>query len=418
MNLLKKLYPEIALQWHLTKNIGLVLDEIQPKSNKKIWWKCSYGHEWQASVYNRTRGKGCPYCAGYYPSPEHNLAICYPELLLEWDYAKNLGIDPTKVNSHTEILAWWICIKKHNWQTKICNRTDKRGGTGCPICKRQTSQIEMRVYSELKYFYPDAEWQDEYYSVEVDVLLPKEKIAIEVDGSFWHKNKLEKDTIKSELLKKNGLTVIRVREQPLVKLGCYDILFKKKENHLAIIQRLVLELYSLTNKSNLLDYSSLQNTDLYQTLLSNQDCPKISIFDRRPELASQWDYTKNIGINPKYCSFGTETKVWWKCTKGHEWEALVSSRGRGRDCPYCCNRLVGQDNNLLYLYPEIAKQWHPTLNGNLLPSEVSLKSGKKVWWVCKFGHEWKTNICVRTVMHCGCPYCAGQKKLPKVENGK
>ena len=33
-------------------------------SNKKVWWKCVKGHEWIASINDRSRGNGCPFCYG------------------------------------------------------------------------------------------------------------------------------------------------------------------------------------------------------------------------------------------------------------------------------------------------------------------------------------------------------------------
>lgn len=50
-------------------------------------------------------------------------------------------------------------------------------------------------------------------------------------------------------------------------------------------------------------------------------------------------------------------------------------------------------------------------NGNLRPTDVTKASGKKVWWLGKCGHEWKSSIGSRINMKSGCPYCAGQKVL-------
>ena len=53
---------------------------------------------------------------------------------------------------------------------------------------------------------------------------------------------------------------------------------------------------------------------------------------------------------------------------------------------------LSRDYNLAVLYPEIAKEWHPTKNGDLKPSNLLPQSNKKVWWICKKGHEWKASI--------------------------
>ena len=101
-------------------------------------------------------------------------------------------------------------------------------------------------------------------------------------------------------------------------------------------------------------------------------------------------------------------KVWWKCNKGHEWEASVSHRSNGYGCPYCCNQKVCKDNCLATVNSDLAAQWHPTKNGSFTPYDVVLKSIKKVWWICSKGHEWETRISHRAEGS-ECPYCSNQK---------
>jgi hypothetical protein len=70
----------------------------------------------------------------------------------------------------------------------------------------------------------------------------------------------------------------------------------------------------------------------------------------------------------------------------------VSNRANGRGCPYCAGKKVCEDNNLEFLYPDLAKEWHPTKNGMLKPSDVTPNSGQKVWWMCVKGHKWKATV--------------------------
>ena len=46
--------------------------------------------------------------------------------------------------------------------------------------------------------------------------------------------------------------------------------------------------------------------------------------------------------------------------------------------------------SLAETHPEIAKEWHPTLNGDLTPRDFTHGSDKKPWWKCDKGddHEW------------------------------
>ncbi len=127
-----------------------------------------------------------------------------------------------------------------------------------------------------------------------------------------------------------------------------------------------------------------------------------------PELARQWHPKKNDDLTPAQVMPGTDQSVWWICGKGHEWKARILNRSHGSGCPYCAGKEVGSDNNLAVVNRRLARQWHPAKNGNLRPSDVTPGSGRKVWWQCKRGHEWETQIALRS-RGSGCPYCAGRK---------
>ena len=48
------------------EDTDLTPEQVTLGSNKKVWWRCSERHIWQAAIYarTRTRGSGCPICAG------------------------------------------------------------------------------------------------------------------------------------------------------------------------------------------------------------------------------------------------------------------------------------------------------------------------------------------------------------------
>ena len=127
-----------------------------------------------------------------------------------------------------------------------------------------------------------------------------------------------------------------------------------------------------------------------------------------PTISAQWDSIKNGDLTPETITARTNKKVWWKCEKGHEWIASVASRTNGSGCPYCANKKVRSGfNDLATINPPLADQWHPTKNGDLKPTDVTSKSGKKVWWKCEKGHEWQAAIYSRASGY-GCPYCSGR----------
>ena len=61
-NSLVNKFPDVAAEWNYKKNGVLMPDMVAPHSSKKVWWICNEGHEWQATINNRTRGSGCPEC--------------------------------------------------------------------------------------------------------------------------------------------------------------------------------------------------------------------------------------------------------------------------------------------------------------------------------------------------------------------
>lgn len=129
----------------------------------------------------------------------------------------------------------------------------------------------------------------------------------------------------------------------------------------------------------------------------------------RPDIASQWHPRLNGDISPSSIAIFSNKYVWWLCEKGHEWKTLVSHRVRDHGCPYCTNRKILKGfNDLATVYPKVAAQWHPTLNGDITPEMVAPKSKKSYWFICPLGHVWKTRVYVRTSMGSGCPVCAGK----------
>ncbi len=131
---------------------------------------------------------------------------------------------------------------------------------------------------------------------------------------------------------------------------------------------------------------------------------------RFPNLAAEWS-ERNYPLRPNMVTAFKNKKVWWKCSLGHEWHTLISTRAGGSQCPYCSGiKLLKGFNDLTTTHPAIAAEWSE-LNYPLLPEQVNEKSTKNVWWKCKVcGNEWKAVINAR-VKGVSCPVCAERKVL-------
>ena len=127
-----------------------------------------------------------------------------------------------------------------------------------------------------------------------------------------------------------------------------------------------------------------------------------------PKIADEWHPTKNGELKPEDFTYGSRKKVWWLCPTGHYYDSIISSRTKKKPygCPYCSGQRVSEENNLLFLFPKIATEWHPTKNGDSKPEEFTSGSGKKVWWLCPKDHSYEAAINKRTGKEpTGCPDC-------------
>lgn len=136
--------PVLASEWHPTKNGILTPNEAFSNSSKKIWWRCSkdYMHEWEAALYSRNKGSGCPYCSGRIASKDNTLEIINPELANEWHPTKNGLLTPCNTSPNSGKKVWWICRynSSHEWQAKVANRNLL--GNRCPICFGRKVDVE------------------------------------------------------------------------------------------------------------------------------------------------------------------------------------------------------------------------------------------------------------------------------------
>ena len=131
---LSQSHPELAAQWHPTKNGGLPPEQVVAGSNKKAWWKCSQGpdHEWEVPLRQRMDGSGCPFCLGRRGSSTNSVASLNPQLASQWHSTKNsdMTADDLPIGSHKKV--WWKCPEgpDHEWPTT----PSKRQAQGCPFC--------------------------------------------------------------------------------------------------------------------------------------------------------------------------------------------------------------------------------------------------------------------------------------------
>ena len=106
-NDLAALFPELAHQWHPTRNGNLSPTQVLPGSQRTVWWICKKGHEWRAQIKSRVAGCGCPVCTNReIRLNENDFASKFPVLADQWHPTKNESLTPEQVPPGTTRKVW------------------------------------------------------------------------------------------------------------------------------------------------------------------------------------------------------------------------------------------------------------------------------------------------------------------------
>ncbi len=332
---------DLLSEWDYEKNGEILPEEISPNSNRRVWWRCREGHSWKAAVYSRTGGKGCPYCSNHKILPGFNdLASLNPELASEWDYELNTGLSPSDVMPSSHRKIWWKGPCGHKWQASVADRNQ---GNGCPYC---TGRKVLIGFNDLASQNPDlaSEWD---YNKNAD--LTPQKVTVSSNRRVWWKCE-------------NGhswqaAVYARMHE------GCpYCSNRKVLEgyNDLATYDPELASEWDYEKNHNRRPETIMYRSDqkvwwrcvnghswkasVYKRYIG-EGCPYCvgrkafpGLNDLKtvlPQLAEEWDYERNYGINPEEIMPYTNRKFWWVCKNGHHWKSTVNSRSQGAGCPYC-----------------------------------------------------------------------------------
>lgn len=437
---------KLMKEYNYNKNNDIYLETLTTGSTKKIWWRCSKGHEWKASVCNRARGRNCPYCANRKVLIGYNdLQTTNPNLISDWDYEKNIK-KPTEITYGSGYNAFWKChICKNEWQTKVLSRSR---GTGCPFCsgrralkgkndfyflhqnlmsewdyeknieidpKKLTQYSHMKVYwickncgfswktsiaertrgrgcpkcfKDTQISFPEKVicfYIKKYFSstlenyksdflnkMELDIFIPELNLAIEYDGEAWHKN-LNKDIEKDKICKRNNITLIRIREPKCPKIESSSIIIKlddlSRENLEEKIKYLFSKYFKISANINIkrdikeiyafIDYSKKEN----------------SFANKKTDLLLDWNYEKNYPLLPTQVSKSSSIRVWWKCHKcGYESITSVNSKN---GCKYC-----NQPHNIPPTNKMVIQM---NLNGEVINTFHSIREAERITGISRKG---------------------------------
>ena len=443
---LQEEFPNIAKEWHPTKNGKLTPLDVSQGQAIKVWWRCKCGNEWYQSLNGRDlrskKTRGCPVCGKKKSSilrkknalkKSGTFRNKFPDLFNELHPIKNNHIDFEKVTPHSQIRVWWICKKSHIWDSRLNNRTSNN--RGCPKCKQNTSKIELRFYCELKKIFKDTLWQHKLNKKEIDIFIPSLKFCIEIDGYPWHENKFSSDKNKNLHVSKLGYNLLRIRESRLSKHFGKNEIVDYFENSLDIfintlkyiLNSIKIQKSKISIINRIIKEHKFQSDKEYNLLLSKLPGPikDEDRFDKNfPELLKEWNFVKNNPLTPNLFFKFSHDKIWWICKNKHVWRSSIANRTNlKRDCKKCAIKSSGNrrrkaaidkygtffnKNKLLY------DEWDFIKNESVDINLKSAWSNDVVWWICiNCKYNWKTSIAHRTRGR-GCIKCG--RKIVGLKN--
>lgn len=317
-----------------------------PKTRMFLWDcpKCS--SQYNQTLSNEMKGIGCPYCSHRkVKAGVNDIATLFPDLMKYWD--KN---NTTSITSHgkgSQIPVLWNCPTcQGRWETKPSVQIKKKSEAYCPYCSGNKMLIGV---NDLATLFPEK--ANQFHTERNGSRSANDFQPSSYETVWWRNQECGHEW-----------------EQPIV------------------------------NRVN-----------------SSTDCQVCSgaviingvnsLVDIKPYIKNYWDEDRNIVPQGKV-SPNSSIPVYLKCEFNHSWSTLPGRITPNITCPICSNKqvLVGF-NDLLTTHPELAEQWHPTLNLPLTPKDVTAGTHTRINWICKQGHEWATKGNDRVNYNTGCPEC-------------
>lgn len=433
-------YSEVlAEEWHKSKNDSLTPEMVTPGSGLKVWWQCLVcDYEWEAQIDNRKKGAGCPQCTnGRFTS--------YPEQALLFYIRK---IFPSAVGRHKVPVGGGkmdeadIFIPEIRWNDApndgVCieydgyfyhkdradadiNKTESILSAGHGIIRVRESNGSGKILPPLQHPYLVNHCYSNDTALAVTI---KETLNLLLHHASLSESHLEAI---------NGLIINLLADRPLIYA---ELRHHKRDLSLGMADPEMAVFWHGTRNRSLTPWDVLPGSvkrvwwqcpqcqgewhQLVNRQCKQRVCPYCAGFRAgvprnlavtHPELASQWHVDNPR--RPEEFLPGSTYRALWQCPVCRQiWDERIGKRTEGSGCPYCSGKRVYAGNSLRMLIPEVAKQWHPTRNGEMTPDDVTANSGKKVWWLCQTcGHEWKVAIASRN-SDGSCPRCNFRKVDP------
>ena len=433
-------YPEIAKQWHPTKNGTLRPESVSAFSNKKVWWQCPKdpSHIWDAVISTRHKA-GCRHC--YRESKYLEWVVDDTgkkrEKLLKDDatlFAELVATDEERSRlgeiyvGDTRTLSWKCSKCNGIWSNQLRKGAMER--QGCTYCSNQTTN-ELNslaaVHAEIA-----SQWDWEKNNTNpklaggpgtVNPGSHERAWWLCAKGHSWQAEIRQRASYKTGC-RQCGPQVSRME----IRLGCemhealgIELVFgEKMAGWEADIQipslRLVVELDGFPWHSPDRHPGSFER-DIKKTAHFNS--LGFNVIRVREARLPTIDHCISVSFEDKGDILSVCKEVVASVANLNGASEVL--RNRARD--YLLARgfvadgqykdkvskmlLPAPGNSLTETNPELVEQWSAE-NLPLTPDLFTPGSDQHVIWRCAIGHEWPAAIYSRAKLKTGCPACSGR----------
>lgn len=415
--------PELAHEWHPTKNGALTPHDISVNSPERVWWQClkDKSHEWDAPINSRNSGAGCPICSGHRLIVGVNdLATIRPDLVAQWHPTKNRDLKPIDVIAGTDRNVWWECEKGHEWQARINNRIN---GNNCPICIGKKVLIG---YNDLATVMPSL--AKEWHPTQNEHLTPQD-VVVGSNKKVWWQCERGHEWQTSVSHRSNGRRCPKCFGESKTSFPEQAIFFYLRRvttayNRYLVDSKTEIDIYLPDYKIGI-EYDGAyfhkgeaaeQREKRKQEKLDKLGITLIRVRELEGKTSEYTIYSKPGADDAELTK--TVKNLFALVTRLIQiaFDADVDI-ARDRNKIYEQYIQSEKENSLAVVNPELTLEWHTEKNGVLLPEFVSVHSNIKVWWKCKEGHEWQASVNTRNKGH-GCKICYNLKRTSNGLNNK
>lgn len=372
-------HPEIISSFSYKLNYPITPFDIGTQSDLKLFWECSEGHTWEATVGHRIRGDGCPRCNSRSDKPIYKNSLlgwceehsAFKFLIDEFNMGDN-EIGPEEVYRSSNRKVSWVCsrcgckfLMSPNWRTDGFINT-------CPFCAKgnSASKSEYIVYEMLSASYPGLSFErtkkfKSLRKMSYDIFIKELNLLIEYDGEAWHGEHRVNDDVKNRFAYENGYKLLRITEHKGDTYALldkpnkvyYEIKFNYRVRKASEWLNLWMLIASFIKREFGVDHVKLTLDDVKGCIeKANGDITKQyrdnSFEAVYPFLVQFWSKENNVG--PSNVSKKAFKKCKFTCPNGHTEEKYILNVTRHPDY-YSCNecKRLGKP----YIYRRKQK-WH------------------------------------------------------------